>query len=87
MKKHNGHVAEHPVGVEVHEWEHLRVHQAEIGDIGTWNLNIWIRKVDNEIQWKCTVSPQKPFAWQAGYDTEYDAINNWMHVGDEYDGC
>ena len=75
---------EKPIGVEpIPEWEHLRFLEVEIGDLGSWTIHIWTRKYEERLTWKCTISPKRPFNFQEGYDSEYDAVNGWMHVGDE----
>lgn len=75
---------EHPFGVEpIPEWEHFIYYDVSIGDMGSWSIHIWKREKKQRVQWKCTISPRRPFNFSKGYDTQYDAINEWMHVGDD----
>jgi hypothetical protein len=74
---------EHPIGVDPVEWEHHKIYKLNIGVMWSWNLHTWTRIKDGHSEWMCTISPRRPFNFQHGYEMEYDAINAWMHVGEE----
>jgi hypothetical protein len=76
-------IAEHCVGENVPDWEHLKFHKIKIDDIGEWTIHTWYRQNQCRREFKCTLSPKRPFAWQEGYDTLFEAVNAWMHVGCE----